>query len=49
MATVLAVVAGLVELFALRRTQIPPGWTAAIDGVAEPIYLVTAAKTMRHL
>ncbi len=47
--TVLAVAAGLVELFALRRTQLPPAWTSSIAGVAEPIFLVKAAKSMRHL
>jgi hypothetical protein len=48
-ATVLAIAAGLVELFADRRAQAPPTWALCIAGVAEPIFLVEAAKTMRHL
>jgi hypothetical protein len=43
------VAAALVELFAERFQQRPPGWTAQIEGMPNPFYLLRAARTMRRL
>jgi hypothetical protein len=45
----LAAAAALIELFALRLHQEPPAWTREIGALPEPIYLVKAAATMKHL
>src|SRR4051812_2632561 len=48
----LSLAAGLAELLAARAGQTPTAWTAAVPGVAEPVFLVRAAETMprlRHL
>lgn len=46
---ILAIAAGLIELFAARRQQPAPSWTGQIGAVAEPIFLVQAAQQMRRL
>lgn len=46
---VLAATASLLELFAARRGQQPPAWTSKIGSLPEPIFLVRAAATMKHL
>lgn len=38
------VAAAVVELLALRANQQAPEWTVFVDGLAEPVYLVDAAK-----
>jgi hypothetical protein len=45
----LAAAAALIELFAERLHQEPPAWTQEIGALPEPIYLVKAAATMKHL
>jgi len=45
----LAAAAALIELFADRLHQEPPAWTREIGTLAEPIYLVKAAATMKNL
>ncbi len=45
----LAAAASLLELFAERRGQKPPGWTSSIGSLPEPIFLVKAAATMKYL
>jgi hypothetical protein len=45
----LAAAAALIELFAERLHQEPPPWTREIGALPEPIYLVKAAATMKHL
>ncbi len=45
----LAAAAALIELFAERLHQEPPAWTREIGALPEPIYLVRAAATMKHL
>jgi hypothetical protein len=45
----LAASAALLELFAIRLGQPAPDWTAEIGPLAEPIYLLKAAKTMKRL
>lgn len=51
---VLAVAASLLELFAQRSGQAPPGWTAEIGPLPTPIYLVkevigpATAKALRR-
>jgi hypothetical protein len=45
----LAAAASLVELLALRLRQTPPPWTAEVGALPEPIYLLKAAESMRHL
>jgi hypothetical protein len=45
----LAAAAALIELFAERSHQEPPAWTREIGALPEPIYLVKAAATMKHL
>jgi hypothetical protein len=47
--TILSVAAGLAELFADRRLELPPHWAAKIEPVHPPLYLVKAAKTMPRL
>jgi hypothetical protein len=44
-----AAAASLIELLALRTNQEPPKWTASVEGLDEPIFLVRAAMKMRHL
>jgi hypothetical protein len=46
---VLALSAGLVELFAERLGQRPPDWTQSISPLAEPLYLLKAAARMPRL
>ena len=45
----LAAAAALIELFAERLHQEPPPWTHEIGPLPEPIYLLKAAATMKHL
>lgn len=45
----LAVTASLLELFALRTHQPPPGWTQQVGPVEQPLYLLKAAAYMRRL
>ena len=45
----LAASAALLELFAERLHQEPPAWTREIGPLPEPMYLVRAAATMKHL
>jgi len=46
---ILAASAALIELFAARLQQAPPPWAKKIGPVAEPIFLLKAAATMKHL
>lgn len=46
---VLAASASLLELFASRLGQQAPAWTKAIGPLPEPIFLLKAAVTMKHL
>lgn len=46
---VMAAAASLVELLAARSHQEPPAWTGTIGASPEPIYLVKAAASMKHL
>lgn len=48
-ARILAASASLLELFALRLNQEAPPWTRSISPLAEPIFLLKAAATMKHL
>ena len=48
-ANILALSAGLVELFAQRLDQRSPGWTQLVGPVPNPIYLLQAAHHMKHL
>ena len=45
----LAAAASLVELLAARLHQTPPPWAQEVGALAEPIYLLKAAATMKHL
>ena len=45
----LAAAAALIELFAERLHQEPPAWTREVGPLPEPIYLVKAAASMKHL
>jgi hypothetical protein len=45
----LALTAGLLELFAQRLHQNPPDWTREVGPAPEPVWLVSAAKTMKRL
>ena len=45
---ILAAAASLVELFAMRLRQTPP-WTKDVGALPEPIYLLKAAASMKHL
>ena len=46
---ILAAAASLMELLAQRLHQEPPPWTHEIGALPEPIYLLKAAATMKHL
>jgi hypothetical protein len=46
---VLAAAASLVELLALRLRQTPPNWTKDVGPSPEPVYLLKAAESMKHL
>jgi hypothetical protein len=46
---VVAASAALLELLAGRLGQEAPAWTAQIGPLAEPIFLLKAAATMKHL
>ncbi len=48
-ATIRAIAAGLVELFAMRRGQVGPQWALEIPATASPVFLVKAARTMTRL
>ena len=45
----LAACASLVELFAARLGQVPPAWAAEVAPLAEPVFLVQAARYMKRL
>jgi hypothetical protein len=45
----LAAAASLVELFAERLNQEAPSWTRDVGALAQPIYLLAASATMKHL
>ena len=45
----LAAAASLIELLAERLHQEPPAWTREIGALPEPIHLVRAAASMKHL
>lgn len=47
--TMLALAAGLLELFAQRLNQPSPAWTQLVGALPEPLYLLKAAHTMRRL
>lgn len=46
---VLALSAGLAEMFASRRAQSAPTWANSVGAVNEPVFLVRSALTMKHL
>jgi hypothetical protein len=46
---IIAAAASLMELLATRLHQEPPTWTSEIGALREPIHLVKAAATMKHL
>ncbi|MBI4672518.1 MAG: hypothetical protein HY741_12745 [Chloroflexi bacterium] len=46
---VLALSAGLVEMFASRRNQTAPAWTKSVGAANESVFLVKSALTMKHL
>ncbi len=48
-AQTLAASASLLELLALRMQQQAPAWTTSIGALAEPIFLLKAAATMKRL
>jgi hypothetical protein len=43
------IAAALVELFAERTRQAPPGWARTIGSAKSPMYLVKSARTMPRL
>jgi hypothetical protein len=45
----LALAAGLLELFAQRLNQPSPAWTQLVGALPEPLYLLKAAHTLRRL
>jgi hypothetical protein len=45
----LAATASLLELFAERTHQLAPAWTAEVGPLAEPVFLLKAATTMKRL
>jgi len=45
----LAAAASLVELLAERLQQEPPAWAREVGPLPEPIHLLKAATTMKHL
>jgi hypothetical protein len=47
--TQLAVLAGLVEMFAERAASKPPSWTADVSAAPSPVYLVQAAMKASRL
>lgn len=48
-ARLLAASASLIELLALRSHQTPPSWAKEVGALPEPIYLLKAAASMKHL
>lgn len=46
---VLAVAAGLLELFALRSHQEPPSWTSEIGPIDKPFFIRSSAVTSKYL
>lgn len=48
-ATVQAVAAGIVELFAQRRGELPPAWAATVPELEQPLFLVRFAAHMPRL
>lgn len=44
-----ALAAAIVELLAEQANQEPPSWTAKAQSLAEPIFLLKAAKKMKRL
>lgn len=47
--TILAISAGLVEMFAQRRNQLSPSWAKDIAALDHPLYLLKSARTMPRL
>lgn len=47
--TVRVVSAGLVELFAMRRGEPAPAWSARVGALTEPLFLLRHAATMPRL
>jgi hypothetical protein len=47
--TTLAAAASLLELLAERMQQEPPAWTLEVGALPEPIHLLKASATMKHL
>lgn len=45
----LAVIASLVELLALRQKQNPPSWTKEIGPLSEPFFMLESAASMKRL
>ena len=48
-AEVLTTSAALLELFASRRQESPPLWTAEVDSLENPKFLLKSAERMKHL
>ena len=48
-APTLALAAALLELFAARQAEQAPEWTRIVGALPEPVYLLTAARTMKRL
>ena len=48
-ATTVALTAALAELWADRLGQRPPPWAGVIGAAPEPVFLLLAARRMRHL
>jgi hypothetical protein len=48
-AKILAISAGIIELFAQRRAQSPPEWTKDVAALDRPLHLLKSAKTMPRL
>lgn len=46
---VLALSAALTELLAIRNKQTPPAWTKEVGPLAEPLFLLKSAATMKRL
>ncbi len=46
---VMAAAAALTELCALRHGQSAPAWTAAVEPLLEPMFVVKSASTMKRL
>jgi hypothetical protein len=47
--TILAIAAGLVELFAERRREAPPRWAHDIGAAPAPVFLVKSIAAMQRL